>query len=301
MKYLEKISYNQFKKDMCVFLNIPEVEKTLEREMDDFIKTILLSKPQNGHRNPIDVLTDYLNISNQEDRLKIVLALSNGSEEQLKRIFQAIFPARSFTEWKNIKDNTLKRIASFLINPLKERVFIPEFIRNSFCLPDNWIDLLSDKRKLKTLVQSSYKSKYAVKMGDAFEKNIVQIVENMNIKWIKGPVEIVDNKEVDIAIPHTSDPQILIMSSYSLTTSSAQSSRANEQARMYQDIQTHNRRKTRKNKFKILFINVIDGGGWLARVNDLHRMWEECDYCFCYSNVQQGLKKIFNHYKLAIK
>ena len=35
MKY-EKISYNQLKKDMCIFLNIPEVEKSLEKEIDCF-------------------------------------------------------------------------------------------------------------------------------------------------------------------------------------------------------------------------------------------------------------------------
>ena len=287
-----KISYNQLKKDMCVFLNIPEVEKSLKKEMNNFIETILLLKPQNGNRQPIDVLTDYLSTSNQHERLKIILALSNGSEERLKRIFQAIFPAKSFSGWKN-KEDTRKRIASFLLDPSKEKVFIPEFIKNSFYLPQNWMNLLSDKHVVRTLAQSSYKSKYAVRMGDALEKRIVKVVENVNIEWEKGPVEIVDNKEVDITIPNTSSPQVLIMSSYSLTTSSAQSSKANEQARMYQDIQIYNRRKAQRNKFKVLFINVIDGGGWISRANDLNRMWEECDHCFCYSNMQQGLGNIF--------
>ena len=292
MKSLDKISYMQLQKDMCVFLDIPEVEASIRKEMEEFIETILLSNLQNGNRKPIDVLTDYLSTSNQDERLKIILALSNGSEEQLKRIFKAIFPTKSFSEWKSVENGILRRIASFLLNPLEEKAFIPEFIKNNFYLPKNWMDLLSNKQQLKVLTQNSYKSKYAVRMGNALERSICKIVEDIGIKWQKGPVEVVDNKEVDIAIPNTSSPQILIMSSYSLTTSSAQSSKANEQARMYQDIQTYNRRKIRTNKPPILFINVIDGGGWLERVNDLNRMWQECDYCFCYSNMQKGLKTI---------
>ena len=237
----EKIPYESLKKDMCVFLNIPEIEKSLKNEMNKFVKTILLSRPQNGNREPADVLADYLSTAYQNKRLEAILALSNGSKEQLKRIFRAIFPAKS-SGFKNMEDQPLKRIASFLIYPLKESVFIPKFIRDSFHLPNDWMNLLSDEKALKTLIPNSYKSKYAVRIGDALEKRIVKIVEGMNIEWEKGPVEIVDNKEVDIVITNKSSPQILIMSSYSLTTSSAQSSRANEQARMYQDIQTYNRK-----------------------------------------------------------
>ena len=299
MSFSKKNPLNQLKKDMSVFLDIPNVEASLKKEIEEFVKTISLSKPRNGSRLPIDVLTDYLKNPNQDEKLKIILALSNGSKESLKRVFQAIFPQRSFAEWKN-KEDFRMRMISFLLNPSNEKAFVPSFIKNNFYLPKNWMDLLSDQKVLMALTQNSYQSKYAVKMGDALEKNIVKIVKEIGIQYQKGPVEIVDNKEVDIAIPNTRDPSILIMSSYSLTTSSAQSSKANEQARMYQDIQTYNRRKRQRNKSKILFINVIDGGGWLARSSDLERMWEECDYCFCHSNMKEGLKYILRFYKESI-
>lgn len=44
----------------------------------------------------------------------------------------------------------------------------------------------------------------------------------------KAPVSIIENKEVDVAIPSIKKPKILIMSSYALTTASSQTSRANE-------------------------------------------------------------------------
>ena len=97
-----------------------------------------------------------------------------------------------------------------------------------------------------------------------------------------------DFKEVDVAIPNVSNPEILIMSSYALTTSSSQSSRANEQAAMYEKVQTYNRR-SQKIKYgnPITFVNVIDGGGWIERKNDLLKMWIDCDYCFCNFDIKE--------------
>ena len=40
----------------------------------------------------------------------------------------------------------------------------------------------------------------------------------------------------DVAVPGVAAPRILIMASYQLTTSSSQSSKANEQVRMYEAV-----------------------------------------------------------------
>ena len=115
----------------------------------------------------------------------------------------------------------------------------------------------------------------------------------------KGQVEIVDFKEVDVAIPNVSNPEILIMSSYALTTSSSQSSRANEQAAMYEKVQTYNRRSQKIKYGKpITFINVIDGGGWIERKNDLLKMWVDCDYCFCNFDIKEVGTVLKFHFSL---
>lgn len=138
-------------------------------------------------------------------------------------------------------------------------------------------------------------SKYAVRIGDALEDEVRKIVENSGFNSEKGAVRIVDDKEVDIAIPNTDEPQILIMSSYQLTTSSSQSSKANEQLRMYQDIERHNRSRSQRDSPNALFINVIDGGGWLSRSNELQTMWDGCDYCFSYSSLS-GLREVLRYH-----
>ena len=102
------------------------------------------------------------------------------------------------------------------------------------------------------------------------------MIKNHALRYEKGHVSLVDNKEVDLVIPSLKNPRILIMSSYSMTTSSAQSSRANEQCAMYDLINRHNR----VHRGNVLFINVIDGGGWLVRKNDLNKMYECCHYCY---------------------
>ena len=168
-----------------------------------------------------------------------------------------------------------------------------------FALPKNWVQLLGNEQYLRVLAQKSLQSKYAVRMGQSLENNITDEVSSLHLTYEKGQVEIVDFKEVDVAIPNVSNPEILIMSSYALTTSSSQSSRANEQAAMYEKVQTYNRRSLKiKYGNPITFINVVDGGGWIERKNDLLKMWVDCDYCFCNFDIKEVGTVLKYHFSL---
>ena len=290
-----KLTLEEVRKGMQAFLDFPDVEQSLQEEVGETINKILLSRTQNGGRPPVDVLTDYLDAGGDtEDRLKVITGFSNGSVEKVKRIYESMFPGVS---WSRLRHDAgiRRRIASFLINQDDDEIFIPPFIRNNFFLPDNWIELLQDRDFLQAIVQGNMQSKYAVSIGDALEEKVRRVVADAGFRHGKGPVDIVDDKEVDVAIPNTSDPNVLIMSSYQLTTSSSQSSRANEQLRMYEDVNRHNSSRGQRNSPDILFINVIDGGGWLARPNDLRTMWRECDFCFPSSRLT-GLTEVLHYY-----
>ena len=282
-----KLTLEELRAGMQSFLNFPNVERGIQEDVEQTVNKILLSKAQNGGRNPVDVLTDYLNAGRDtEERLKIIVGFSRGSVEKVKRIYEAMFPGVS---WRMLRydPSIRRRIASFLIYQNDLDVYVPPFIRSNFFLPNNWIELLQDRNYLQAIVQGNMQSKYAVGIGEALEAEARQVVEGSKFSHGKGPVSIVDDKEVDIAIPNTSEPQVLIMSSYQITTSSAQSSKANEQLRMYQDVRSYNSSRGQRNKPDVLFINVIDGGGWLARPNDLQTMWRECDYCFSLSSLDR--------------
>ena len=287
----QKMTLDQLRAQMQVFLDFRDVEHTLQADVDRIVGRILLSRAHNGGRHPVDVLSDYLDAGvNTEARLRIIIGLSRGSLERVKRIYEAMFPGVS---WSRLRHDASirRRIAAFLISPHAEEMFIPQFIKESFYLPNNWIELLQDRNYMRAVVQANMQSQYAVSMGNALELEVGRLVDGLEYDWGKGAVGIVDDKEVDIAVPGIASPQILIMASYQLTTSSSQSSKANEQARMYEAVQRHNRSRARRNAPNVVFVNVIDGGGWLARPNDLQTMWDACDYCFSRASLD-GLRAV---------
>lgn len=49
---------------------------------------------------------------------------------------------------------------------------------------------------------------------------------------------------------------------------------------------------------KIIFVNVIDGAGWLARQKDLKRIYNASDYVINLSNLEE-LKNIIRYYYKA--
>lgn len=75
----------------------------------------------------------------------------------------------------------------------------------------------------------------------------------------------------------------MIMVSYMETTSSSQTARANEQLAMYQKIIGENVRFGRQR----VFVNVIDGAGWLARRSDLVKLYRGCDFCLNMKTLDQ--------------
>lgn len=84
-------------------------------------------------------------------------------------------------------------------------------------------------------------------------------------------------KEVDLVVPSLSEPYVMVMVSYMETTSSGQTARANEQRSMYQKVREE--RERYPNNPRRAFVNVVDGGGWLARRTDLMKLHASCDYC----------------------
>lgn len=292
-----KMTFEELRADMQVFADFAEVENALRDEVEQSVGKILLTRAQNGDRHAVDILADYLDagsVKNIEERLKIIIGLSQGSLELLKRVYAAMLPG---VNWGQIgRDASVRlRVAEFLISPQAEETPIPQFIRESFYLPKDWQGLLQSREYLRVIVRGSKRSQYSVSMGSATEAAVGNAIRAASYTFAKGAVGIVDDKEVDLAVPNTQHPQALIMASYQLTTSSSQSSKANEQARMYALVKQHNGRRAQLNNPDVLFINIIDGGGWLARSKDLQSMWANCDYIFPLSRMD-GLQDVLAHY-----
>ena len=289
-----KQSLEELRNGMQVFLHFSAVEKSIKRECQNILRKILLSKPKNGDRLSHDVLVDYLDAGDDTNlRLKLLIGFSGGSYEKFQRIFKLLSPNSTPSQIKR-SETIRSKVANFLLNAdsLSNEVSIPFFIKQGFTLPKNWRELLRDENYLKPIIfQKILPAKYATSIGEALENEIRKAVVACDMSYAKGHVDIASRKEIDVAIPSIEHPKIIIMSSYQITTSSAQSSKANEQSRIFNNIQDHNRVLNYDGFQRVLFINVIDGGGWLERPKDLEKMWRYSDYCFAYS--QLGILKDF--------
>jgi hypothetical protein len=67
------------------------------------------------------------------------------------------------------------------------------------------------------------------------------------------------------------------------TASSGQTARANEQQAMYQKMIGENIRYG----LKRVFVNVVDGAGWLARRSDLRKLHAGCDFVLNLSTLDE--------------
>ena len=201
----------------------------------------------------------------------------------MKRIIAFLSAGGSVSKLR--KDAKLRRrVAAFLNNPETEPK-VPKFVRRSFCLPPNWPELLQDEAYMDMVVRNTLISQYSVKLGFKLESIIGELITDLGYSWEKGSVFAVDNKEVDLAIPNRTNPRLLLMVSYQVTTASSQTSKANEQAAMYDSVKRYNRQRSQQDTADCLFVNVVDGGGWISRKKDLRHLHTNCDYCFSHGTL----------------
>jgi hypothetical protein len=263
--------------------------EALEQQMKQRIGAIAVAlRSYEPANNPVDNLKQFL----QADKnfLGVLLALTNLSQEKFLRILSADRFARNdfAPEWSiNAIYGKLKnepefaeQIAHLFLEGRTSPLLIEQvasFYLDQLSLPDNWNELIRDQNLIENIIRRKLSGEYIDKKGDEIEKLIRSrldaIQQRYGMTHTKGQSPLV-GKEIDHAIPATDDPFVLIMTSYMETTSSTQTTRANEQSELYGIIQRDNRRYGHRR----IFINFIDGAGWLARRSDLRKMYDGCDY-----------------------
>lgn len=134
----------------------------------------------------------------------------------------------------------------------------------------------AEKRRIlfKERLIGTYGGRKGTKVEGTIEGMLMWIKSQYGIPYEKrGRVDIIDTN-VDFAVPSREDPWVIIMSSFQETTSSGQSTKRRDMLNAYQAIERVNSRN-RENR---AFVNLVDGGGWLARRADLERLVSDCHY-----------------------
>jgi hypothetical protein len=238
--------------------------------------------------DPIINLKRFLQVD--PDFIGVILALTNLSQEKFLRILSAErFAEGDYApEWgidqvrrRIARDDAFaEHIATLFIDgrnsPLL-RQQIAAFYLQQLGLPSNWADLVRDPQIITNAVRQKLKGEYNDRKGDAIEAIVQGYLNALSLRYgityAKGQVPLV-GKEVDHVLPSKESPFVMIMNSYMETTSSSQTARANEQSEMYRTMIGANIRYNRQ----CVFVNFVDGAGWLARRTDLRKLHAACDY-----------------------
>ena len=282
-----KPSFDEFITTCTPLLKIPALEQQMREKVRAIVRELLDFQPD---VDPAKNLKQFL--QKDENFLGVLLALTNLSQEKFLRILTAQrFAAQDFgTEWKveqvyrRIKsdDEFAETIARLFLEGRDSKLLaeqVADFYLDQLSLPADWSDVIRDENLIGNIVRRKLAGYYTDQKGEYVEKQIRTILDSVLARYgvthAHGQVKLV-GKEVDHAIPSLDDPYIMVMVSYMETTSSNQTTRANEQQAMYQKIVGDN---VRYAPIERIFVNVVDGAGWLARRSDLRKMHAGCHYC----------------------
>jgi len=295
--------FDDFIKTCTPLLKIPELEQAMRTRVRGIVDELLNFESSD---EPAQNLKQFL--QKDENFLGILLALTNLSQEKFLRIITAQrFAAQDFApEWgadrifKKMRSDDIfaEQIARLFLEGRDSRLLaeqVADFYLDQLSLPANWPEIIRDQNVIGNIVRKKLAGEYTDQKGAFVESRISEILESVRQKYgvshAHGQVRMV-GKEIDHAIPSLDDPYVMVMVSYMETTSSNQTARANEQQAMYQKIIGENVRYPNNQK---VFINVVDGAGWLARRSDLRKMHEGCHYCLNMQTIAQLETIVLKH------
>lgn len=279
-----KLTFEEAWSSITIFF----VDNALEDEIDSEVSTLLKLAEEYGLRG-----TDQLSISSlislirdRERGLELVLKEIDLSEEKFLRIVSVLrqigrinapleeeWTLRQVVQHLRSDEQLAKVIADLFINGEKDQglqAFIPRYYLETLNLPRILASPIAARRaRYKRSLIGTYSSRKGYRVEGLIREKIV----SLNVPFEQGRSRFV-NVNMDFAIPSLDDPWVIVMCSFQETTSSGQSTKARDMEMAFQDL---NRSNSRHNERRV-FVNFADGGGWLARKRDYHRLVQNCDY-----------------------
>lgn len=239
-------------------------------------------------------------ILEKENGLRALLALTGFSNENLKRITTLIrvvddaelnrillkekwfkdekISEDGITEWSDSKIMSMIKTDKYfrqgIVNLFFEGATIPFLAKT---LPLFELKKLSISKLqyqipdlIDTLIRYKEKGSYSGKKENNPETVIENILDEFKVTFERGDLsELITNapdskRTMDFIIPNKKNPQIIIESSYLVTTSSGQGDKSKTEISIDVLIKQHYP--------KAKFIGFVDGIGWYVRKGDLKRM-----------------------------
>lgn len=288
-----KLTYDELFNSTTMFYINEQYEAKIEEEVKS--KTADISV---GLRTIKDKESLKKYIIDHKDSLDNLTSVAEISVERFKRMVSMIRKDRGFvfsTEWSLGKIRTAMMESPAMMesilnliwdgkNDQKMKSCIPAFYLENMVMDETTLKKLQDEKLVRQLVKRGLEGRYSNGVGDAIladiEKEIQRVCAKHGLDYQKNVRVPILDRAVSFVLENPKEPKIIIDVSYSVTTSSSQGSKK-EAARKTVDVL--NREKTEGRN--IVFVNFLDGAGWIGRQADMREIHRCSDYVLNFQNL----------------
>ncbi|NPV75054.1 MAG: hypothetical protein HPY59_01640 [Anaerolineae bacterium] len=285
---IKKLTFEEAWDTSTIFYVDDDLENEIDQKVRSLLETAEDTRITDG--DPIDegLVKEFL--LQRELGLDVILLEIELSEEKFMRIISLLRKLGRVkggfdTEWSIQKIKTklrqdpdfLDRVVNLLLNG-KRDAELSQYIPRYYLETLNYSEIRSSSFAARYVrYKKSLIGTYSGRKGYKVEEQIRNILEDFRhrygVPFAKGRSLYIET-DIDFAVPTLEDPWVIIMSSFQETTSSGQSTKARDMLNAYEKVQRAN---SRYNENRV-FINFVDGGGWLARKRDYQRLVNQCHY-----------------------
>lgn len=266
-----------------------EMEREVQKKVDELAAELHSIDTKEGlkayiieHKDALDNLTSLMEISTERfKRMVSMIRKDRGfvfsTEWGLGKIRSAMMESPAMMEsvlnllWDGRNDERLK-------------AKIPFFYLDNMGINDVTLNKLTNKDLIRLFVKRGLEGKYSNNIGDLIltdiENKIKSLANKYGLDYEKNVRVPLLDRAVSFVLETAVDPKIIIDVSYSVTTSSAQGDKKNV-ARKTEDVL----KKEKASGNDIIYINFLDGAGWIGRQADMREIHRCSDYVINFNNI----------------
>jgi len=288
-----KIEFDELFNSTSMFYVNKEYEQTIEQEVQNKVDELY------HELQSIDTkegLKKY--IVEHKDSLDNLTSLMEISAERFKRMVSMIRKERGFvfsTEWGLGKIRTAMMESPAMMESVinliwagrddeKLKTKIPSFYLDNMAIDKTTLQKLTDKNSIRLFVKRGLEGRYSNNIGDLvlnqIEDKIKAVCAKHGLKYQKDIRVPVLDRSVSFVLESPQSPKVIIDVSYSVTTSSSQGSKK-EAARKTVEVLD----RQRKSGNNIIYVNFLDGAGWIGRQSDMREIHRCSDYVLNFNNL----------------
>jgi hypothetical protein len=288
-----KLSYEELFNSATMFYMNQECEDSIKAMIDS--QTLEILSGLNTITSK-ETLKQYI-ISNKES-LGHLTSVAEISEERFKRMVSMIRKDRGFvfaTEWGLSKIRTAMMESPAMMESVLDLIWdgkhdpkmqacIPSFYLDNMAMDTHTLAKLKDEESVRQLVKRGLEGTYSNMIGDAIladiEKELKRVCAKHGLEYQSNVRIPLLDRAVSFVLESPQNPKIILDVSYAVTTSSSQGSKK-EAARKTSEVVKSERAQGRN----MVYVNFLDGAGWIGRQADLREIHRCSDYVLNFQNM----------------